>query len=530
MTDSLEILETLSYPDIIGLMEEHGSGRNVAKILGVPRTTLQDYVVRLQAQFFRDRPALEAVRIDPHPYGIKRFVLTAAQDSTNVHEGFLANLQEFCSYYEAELQISPFTYQKKLFEDNRPEKSYYVKEVRPYLVHDRYEIGPHLQWCGEMNTLPTAVSPLSGFESYTQTRSGIFPHVKVQMQSLATPKNALSKVLMTTGCVTKPNYVQRKAGIKAEFHHIYGAVFVELLSDGSYFMRHLMGEKRGGGFQDLNMRLDEGKITFGHRIEAVTHGDIHFEQMDEAVRNLVWYNDGNLVDVLQPRYQFFHDTLDFDNRTYHRIDDPHHQFGVYIRGEESIEDNMQRIGKFLKETERDFSESIVVESNHDRHYLGWLKTADWREDPANAELNLWANAEFLKAIREGRDKQFNVFAETVKRYTPDLNVTFLQEDDSFIICQTDRSGIECGLHGHLGGNGSRGSVRALSKLGPRINSAHTHSPTIYDGAYCAGTYSNLDLGYNRGPSSWSHAAVITYPNGKRTIVQFQNGMWRAPLD
>jgi hypothetical protein len=36
------------------------------------------------------------------------------------------------------------------------------------------------------------------------------------------------------------------------------------------------------------------------------------------------------------------------------------------------------------------------------------------------------------------------------------------------------------------------------------------------------------MGYNKGPSSWSHSHVITYPNGKRSIITLQkNGNWRA---
>ncbi len=519
--------------ELIELEEELGSERQVCKFLECPRSSFQNHIAELKAEAFKDRPQKAAVRIDPLKTGVKRFIFTSAQDSTNVFKPFLINLLAYADYWDADLRIGGFTYNKKLFEDHSKYHAYFVEEVRPYLCNDRLEIGPNLVFLGEMNTLPTAVSPLSGLEGYTQNRSGIFPHAKVQMQSIGTIKGQRPKTLVTTGCVTLPNYVPKKAGIKAEFHHIQGAVFVELMPNGDPFMRHLMAD-HNGNFQDLDWRMDDGEISFGNPVEAITHGDIHWENMDRTTAGLVWFNEKDtLVDVLKPRFQIFHDTLDFDNRSHHRIKDSHHLFKMHVRGDDSIEENMIGIGDFLLQTSRDFSHSVVIESNHDRHYLNWLKTADFRLDPANAQLFLWATLECYKAIEAGNDK-FSIFEHTVREYGPELlkdKVEFVREDGSFVICETpDRAGIENGLHGHLGVNGSKGSVKALTKIGPRTNSAHTHSPTIIDGAYCAGTYSKLDLEWNRGPSSWAHACIVTYPNGKRTIVQFCNGMWRAPLD
>jgi hypothetical protein len=60
--------------------------------------------------------------------------------------------------------------------------------------------------------------------------------------------------------------------------------------------------------------------------------------------------------------------------------------------------------------------------------------------------------------------------------------------------------------------------------------AHTHTPTIHQGVYVAGVLGKLDMGYNIGPSSWAQASILTYTNGKRTMVFFRkiNGKvkWR----
>jgi azurin len=60
-----------------------------------------------------------------------------------------------------------------------------------------------------------------------------------------------------------------------------------------------------------------------------------------------------------------------------------------------------------------------------------------------------------------------------------------------------------------------------------MNTGHTHTASILEGVYTAGVKANLEQGYNKGASSWSHSDIITYSGGKRAIVTFKNGKWRA---
>jgi hypothetical protein len=100
-------------------------------------------------------------------------------------------------------------------------------------------------------------------------------------------------------------------------------------------------------------------------------------------------------------------------------------------------------------------------------------------------------------------------------------VLFLREDESFRLFD-----IEFGIHGHLGANGARGSLNTFRKMGPKANVGHAHSAAILDGIYQAGVSGNLDMGYNRGLSSWSHSHIVTYANGKRAIITMSDGEWR----
>jgi hypothetical protein len=105
-----------------------------------------------------------------------------------------------------------------------------------------------------------------------------------------------------------------------------------------------------------------------------------------------------------------------------------------------------------------------------------------------------------------------------------MDIKFLKADESYLVCDGK---IECGMHGHLGPNGARGTPNSLQHVGRRANIGHTHCPGIYNGLYVAGTSSKLKWSYNWGPSGWNHAHILTYPNGARSIVTLYDGKWRA---
>jgi hypothetical protein len=515
----------IEYTDkqLLAAIKKHGSGRKAAKALGIPRTSMQDRVAAAKKEKFSTKQRLRRVKISaPKRGGTKRFIFSSAQDGTKVHEGFLANLEAYAEFMDAEIHIGGFTYNKSLFEDHSNKRATFHPLVEKYMTNNQFDVAGKLLFCGEINTSPTAVTPLSGFETYTRGKWGIFPHPRVTLQSVATMFHQPSKQIMTTGAVTLPNYIAKKAGIKAEFHHVIGAVIVEVDGDGDVFCRHLIAEK-DGSFQDLGNYVSEGSVEEDASVEAITWGDVHTEQLDPAVKEAAWGPEG-MLDRLMPEYQFFHDVLDFQARNHHNLKDPHYQFEMFLKGIDSVEDAIKRVGDFLVETKRDWCQSIVVESNHDRMLMRWLKEADYRADPINAEFFLECQLKVYNAIRQ-RDDHYLLIEDILNDRFAMGGVVFLREDDSMTICGNT---IECALHGHKGANGAKGHIGAYARMGPKANIGHTHSAAIFEGIYQAGTSSKLDLGYNRGGlSSWNHSHIITYPNGKRTIVTMQNGKFCA---
>ena len=253
---------------------------------------------------------------------VNRYLLTCAQNNTKLHEQFWRNLLKFADHIGADLHVARFLYNKgdwntadKAFikgEKLAPEDVTWDAKIAKYLSDDRAEIAPGLVWCGEMNILPTAARPLSGLEVYTGRRSGVFPHVKIAMDSIASARGEPAKFNYTTGTVTLRNYIQRKAGQKAEFHHCYGALLVEVDSDGDWFCRQINADSEGT-FYDLDTKVSRGRITHGHRPMGIVWGDIHVAEGDRGVYDLAW-GKGGMLDTLRPRHQFLHDVLHFRGR------------------------------------------------------------------------------------------------------------------------------------------------------------------------------------------------------------------------
>lgn len=452
-----------------------------------------------------------------------RFVFTAAQNNTTVHKGFYDSLMRFCEDKDAQLVVSTFTYNKSGFQNGTKDNDelWYDPLIKDYIDNESSNVASDLVFCGELDILPTAALPLSGIESYTRDSSGIVPHAKVQLISLPRMAGEHARFMYTTGAITLRNYIQRKAGQKAEFHHVFGALYVEIDEQGDWFARQLVASE-DGSFQDLTTVYRPCGITKDVPVASITWGDIHLEKADDEVFNLAWGDGDSMLNTLKPPYQFIHDLTDFRARNHHNINDPFFLAQMHKDGSANVEKDLHRCGVFLDWISSSGCTAVVVESNHDQALMQWLKTADIRKDPENAEFFHMASAKLHHAINKG-DKDFNVFkwAVTADGLFPSRSI-FLKEDDSFVV-----AGIENGMHGHHGPNGARGNPKGFRSIGRKVNIGHMHSACIIDGVYVAGVSGKLDMDYNKGPSSWSHSHIVTYASGKRAIVTMRNGKWKS---
>jgi hypothetical protein len=345
------------------------------------------------------------------------------------------------------------------------------------------------------------------------------------MRSIPTMQGEGTKLNYTTGTVTLRNYIQKKEGLKAEHHHRFAALVVEVNSDGNWWVRQVGYSSKDQSLCDLNTAVVDGQVVDEDgTVEAITWGDLHATTVEPWVVE----QSMDMLDVLQPKYQFLHDVLEGISINRHHIKDknPHYAFYRWLRGYNKFEAELEATAKIMAVYERSFSEIVVPDSNHDGWWIkSWLAKFDYRVDPSNAVLFLKLQSYMYEQLGGGKmPRDVNITEKALRYAGVSDSVRFLLPDESFTICAGK---IECGMHGHLGPNGAQASPVALSKIGRRANTAHTHSAGIFNGLYVAGTSSKLKWDYNYGPSSWSHSHILTYPNGQRAIVTMYAGKWRA---
>lgn len=527
---------------IIASFNKHsGNVSAVSREVGCSRSTVRSNVAKAG---FKGKPlaggkqrAKEIKHTLPSTGKIKRYILTSAQNNTHVHDVFWSNVLAMAKHYDAQILIGTFSYNQnnfgKLAVKQGTKKPYddelwFDPKIKPYFSDARIELAPGLVWCGNMNILPTEDNPISGLETYGGSSSVIFPHTKIEMRSIATTPDLPVKMIYTTGTVTLMNYLQKKLGIKAEHHHRYAFLLVEVDDEGNWFIRQVAARKNGRTIQDLNVLVTDGEVvSTDATVEAITWGDLHATNSQPEVVDASLM----MLDELHPKYQFLHDLMEGASINRHYIKHaplPHLYFHRWLRGLHRVDEELKKTREIVEKYLRPWCQTVAPDANHDGWWLqSWLNKFDYRFDPANAELFLRMQSYMYEQIRAGKmPKSVNLmqYAMEVEAGLKPGAVKFLLPDEGFEVNE-----VELGMHGHLGPDGAFGSPSNLAKIGKKASTAHTHSTGIYHGLYVAGTSSKLtkDWDYTMGPSSWSHSHVVQYPNGQRTIITMKGPKYRA---
>lgn len=454
-----------------------------------------------------------------------RFLVTAAQNATPVHGGFVKALEIACNALNAELLVIPLRYKNPTsrWTKSQANDEVWAPEVTPYLYNQRKALNKNIVVLGDIKTQPTASSPLTGFDAITHGESAILGHTKLQLRVVPTPQSRFPKILTTTGACTKPNYTDSRAGKLGEFHHTLGAALVE--TRGKIFhLRQINADSTTGHFTDLATSYGPGGGTVpALPASALAMGDTHADFVDPAVDRAT-FGRGGIVETLRPRHLVFHDLLDGYSVNPHHRGNPFAALVKRHTGKDDAQAEVLRAVKFLTDRTYAGTEQIVVPSNHDDFLRRWIIDTDWRSDPTNAKFYLTtalAMVESAKLTPHGV-QYADPFQYWVRRYAREsCEVRCLGADESFVL-----DGVEYGLHGDRGPNGSRGSARSLRRIGVKTVIGHSHTPAIEEGCYQTGTSTRLRLEYNAGPSSWLNTHCIQYANGKRCLINIIEGEWR----
>ncbi len=540
--------------DVQAYYDAAGNKSEAARARGLKRRTYLDRLTTAQQVFGITLGKIADGRVDqlaakqlklPRKGFVHRYVLTSLQNNTHLHPGF-NNLLGLVDYYDGlpqsscELMIGTFSYQKAAYgsksvkrgtlDGHEGDKIWYAPEAEKYIVDKMIALAPALVWNGHMNILPTNKHPLTDFDGYNGRMSNIVPHAQIAMESVASMPDEAAKLNFSTGTIGQMNYIQKRAGIIAEQRHSYGAVLVEVNSAGSWWVRQLHIDK-DDAICDIGpegtvggIRVQGGEVRQEDIVEAINWGDAHASEMDLWVRELGW-SKGGMLDQLHPKFQFMNDLFSMRSRGHWDLKKFHTMYRKYSVGEESVEEEVQVTADFMVEANRDWCEMVVVPSNHDKHLERWLEEADFRIDPTNARYFCWLQYNYLDQI--DRDNRSFSVLEFALGDVGAPAARYLDIDESFVICRdTPNGGVECGLHGHEGNNGARGSTQGLTKLGRAINKGHDHIAAIrlnvYSAGACASTYP-----YMNGPHSHSITHTVTFKNSTRQQLTMWDNKFRV---
>lgn len=530
--------------------QETGSQRRAAEMVGLDQPQVCRHLKEAKARgLYREHDGTleiyEGESMPLPPEGEKAvYFLSCAQNHTLLAEETFRNLMAFVEHDKGKLMVSAIKYNKGALGQRAAAKAdtyasrteelaaEYPRELIPFICDDRINLTQNLVFCGELNIMPTAVSPLSGMANYTYRKSTIVPHPKLALESVATMKGEGVKLMYTTGALTVRNYIKRKEGFKAEHFHSYGALIVEVNSKGNWFVRQLI-QGEDGAMYDMDRRAYKGKITTGHRVADIAI-EVHADKLDKVAADLTFgHNPDSMFERLRPHSTHVHDILDFSGRSHHTRRDPHETFRSFVNGKWELTQELRTTADVLwNQIARPWCETYVVNANHDRHLIRWLQEVDWRDDPTNAEMILALNLVILQSIRAGRKINMTAVAlgmgfDKIETKKIGLPVTFLAEDESHIILPNINGGIEAGLHGDRGANGAKGTIVGIAKVDRPTNMGDKHQVAIVNHCYCHGLIGLLDQGYNHGLGSWTQANTITYVNGTRAIYSIWKGAWHA---
>ena len=485
----------------------------------------------MNTQSGRDsQPAARAKRLVRSVQNATRFLVTSAQNATPEHEGFVSALEAARKYYgeaTTEIIVVPTRYKNPTsrWTESQENAEWWAPRLVPYLYNQRKKLNKNLVLLGDIKTRPTAESPLQGFETITHGESGILGHNKLQLRVIPTPQNRLPKILTTTGACTVPNYTDSKAGKKGEFHHILGAVMVEL--EGKRFHLRQINAKSDGSFMDLDREFrPDGTVVQKAFSLGLVMGDTHVRFIDPKVERAT-FGPGGIIEALNPNVLVYHDLLDgYSVNPHHRRNaDPFLEQAKFQADMQNVRDEVIEAINFVVDRTAE-RESVVVSSNHTDFLRRWLIDIDWRKDPRNAEfylqmaLHLVRNAKMTPHGAEYPDP-FAYWMEQFLGEPPDTCISCIGKDESFMLAD-----IECGFHGDHGPNGAKGTMSNLAKLGVKIIDGHSHTPGIEHGHYRVGTSTALKAEYTQGPSSWLNTHCLVYSNGKRSLINIIDDHWR----
>lgn len=442
----------------------------------------------------------------------QRFLISWCQSETDIHHQLLENMEAYAKEIDAQILIIAGRYKnptsisssRNIEQKEKHFKDSWHKRVIPYLDAARHKIHKHLVVLSDVKIQPTASMPLTSLNGLTGIESCIVGSPKSHLKFLPVLDGYPSKLLITTGSVSVPNYTDTKVGKLSEFNHHFGCVIVEL--DGEIFHIRQITADEQGNFYDLCYRLKDGEVTLSKKVEAVILGDIHLGAEDKRSVEASF----EMMKLYNPNHVILHDIMDGSSISHH---EKHNPFQLLKREEDGSNSLQKEIDYMIEWFEKYPKYNYVIPSaNHNDFVDRWLQTADWRKE-GNKKLYL----KLANIAAEGLAPKGIVAYLLETKFD---HIKCLGVDESYVV-----KNIELSCHGDRGASGSRGSAIQFRNLNVKTVTAHTHSASKMDGHNCVGTLTKMRMGYNLGMSAWSVSNLIIHLDGRTQHIHLTRGKY-----
>ncbi len=443
----------------------------------------------------------------------KTYILTSWELRVGVDEKFIACLEQLAKYYDAELLLVPC---------NKSDIQFL-----PEVLKDKFNIvTENVKFNDNVNlkyveTSALVQSPLAGHVGAYPDATTIIPGLVKELRT--EPSQHYVKQTMSTGSVghldahlkdypsEDKEFIRKWRTVSsrrhgrptaiAENYVIPSALILDVL-DNKTFLTRFVSSYRSGVVYDLGKKF----TPEGHENSqpaALVVGDTHAFQTDnEAIGATM-----EMISYLNPKEVILHDFWDGISMNHHELHNAVKQHQV-----PSIADEAEVTKDLLREFCDVSNKIIYIQSNHDNFIESFLdgNYNNWRMN-RNYEVS---NELQLYRLKTGKHPIIKLLdLESFK------NLKFVAESENHYV------GKVLVKHGHEGNSGMRSGFLSLARIYNFYVQAHTHSPTVYRNAVCAGLTAKLYQGYNKGASAWLHANVIIQPDNSMQLVNIIRGSW-----
>jgi len=429
----------------------------------------------------------------------KRYIISSAQTASPVNLAFLNNIEVYAKFIDAEIGIIATRYRNPT-SIWKEEGDIWDERTHKYLTANRQNLHNDVLLLADLKIQATSPNPTNGIELFGDDSSVIVGSPRIEMRTVPVLPDQKQKFLYSTGTVTMPSFTDSVAGGKAAEHHTYGFVIVEIENDDVVHLRSVSANE-DGSFNDLIYRIEDQTVV-KESVDTLVWGDSHFAQKDERVTKAF----RKVCRDLKIKNSVLHDVWDSESINVHNVKNPIIQHQLMKENRDDLKKELDQMSSELQWFENNMTETLVIASNHDDMLDRAMVISDWRDNLKNAEIFV----KMLKLTLSGKAKEGIIPYCINKKFK---NIRALGINDSFI-----RFGVELGLHGHKGPNGSKGNIQSFSKLSCKTIIGHSHSPAIRWGCYQVGISCQMQHGYNKGLTGWAYASCTLNKHGKRQMI------------